>query len=153
MTDKKRKYFFLFLPLILGVVVSIIIMPFFDYNTIIKPSFAPSKIVFPIVWTILYLLLGYVYVRLFEERDGTRTEKILYFIGLFLNLAWPILFFVFRLFTFSSIWIVLLIFTIGYLIKKIIGKDKVSVIILLIYELWLLFAFVLNISIAKANLN
>lgn len=151
MNKNKRKYFFLFLPLVLGIIVSIITMPFFNYEGIIKPSFAPPQIIFPIVWTILYLLLGYVYVRLFEDNEGTTTEKVVYFVGLFLNLAWPILFFVFRLFTFSGIWIALLILSVGYLIKEIINKDKISTIILLIYELWLVFAFILNISIANLN--
>jgi len=151
MNNKQRRIFFFFLPLALGIIVSLITIPFFNFKDLNKPVFTPPQFVFPIVWTIFYLILGFAYVRLFEDQTGKRSEKVLYFLGLFANLAWPILFFIFRLLKFSSIWLVALIFLVGYFIKKTYQRDKLVTILLILYFLWLLFAFVLNISVAALN--
>ena len=49
----------IFIPVILGGVIEIIIGPFIDYNLLEKPFLSPPSIVFPIVWTILYILISY----------------------------------------------------------------------------------------------
>ena len=49
------------IPVVLGSIVGFIISGSIDYNTLIKPSFAPPSIVFPIVWSILYILMGVSY--------------------------------------------------------------------------------------------
>ncbi len=55
------------LPVIVGGVVGIIISKFMDYNTLEKPFLSPPSIAFPIVWTILYILMGISYGRLKEK--------------------------------------------------------------------------------------
>ena len=52
------------LPVILGGIVGLITSSFMDYNELIKPELAPPGILFPIVWTILYILMGVSYGRL-----------------------------------------------------------------------------------------
>ncbi len=49
------------IPVIVGGVVGLIISGSIDYNLLEKPAFAPPSIVFPIVWTILYILMGVSY--------------------------------------------------------------------------------------------
>ena len=49
--------FGLLLPIILGSFVGFIIKDSIDYNMLVKPAFSPSNVVFPIAWTLLYLLM------------------------------------------------------------------------------------------------
>ena len=76
------------LPLILGGIVSIIISGFMDYNELIKPELAPPGILFPIVWTILYILMGVSYGIL--KRNSLVNEKVSSFY--YLQLFFPIFF-------------------------------------------------------------
>ena len=46
-------------PLIVGAIVGIITSKFMDYNVLVKPKLAQPSIVFPIVWTIIYILMGF----------------------------------------------------------------------------------------------
>ena len=53
-----RKLFYLFLPVILGSVVGFIISGSIDYNQLVQPPLAPPGWLFPVMWTIIYLLMG-----------------------------------------------------------------------------------------------
>ena len=57
----KKRIFFSLLPLIGGIIVSLIISSSINYSELIKPPLAPPKIIFPIVWSVLYFLLGISY--------------------------------------------------------------------------------------------
>ena len=52
------------IPVIIGGIVGLIISKFIDYNLLQKPPLAPPAILFPIIWTILYILMGISYGRL-----------------------------------------------------------------------------------------
>ena len=53
-----KNIFYILLPLILGIAVAIFIGKYMDYNYLIHPLLAPPTVIFPIVWTIIYLLMG-----------------------------------------------------------------------------------------------
>ena len=114
------------IPVILGGIVGFVISGFMDYSSLIKPSFAPPAILFPIVWTILYVLMGISYGIL--KSNSLTNEKIdnIYYWQLFVNLLWPIFFFVFDWRLFSFIWILLLIVLVILMIKEFYAKNKVS---------------------------
>ena len=57
MSSKIKNIFYLFFPIIVGGIVGFIISGNIDYNSLVKPPFAPPKILFPIVWSIIYLLV------------------------------------------------------------------------------------------------
>ena len=63
------------------------------YDNIIKPDIAPKAIVFPIVWTILYALIGVTLYRFINDKK-IRSSIIL---NLVINVIWPILFFRFEM--------------------------------------------------------
>ena len=79
MKKKLLSLFYLSFPLIIGFIVSLIIKDYIDYSTLLKPPLAPPKVLFPIAWTIIYLLLGisfYLYKKIHKEKTGSLTLHI-----------------------------------------------------------------------------
>ena len=62
--DLIKNLFYVFFPIIIGSLVGLFISGYIDYSTLVKPPFAPPKILFPIAWSIIYLLLGISYYLL-----------------------------------------------------------------------------------------
>jgi tryptophan-rich sensory protein len=125
------------------------------YETIKKPPLAPPSLLFPIAWTLLYILMGIsaamVYQKRKEERDGARNGLFAYGMSLFVNFFWSIFFFRLRAFTFSFIWLLLLLFLI---LRTIFFYNKVSPLaakLQIPYVLWVCFAGYLNLAIAILN--
>lgn len=87
------------------------------YTTIVKPAFAPPGWVFPIVWNILYILMGISFYIVYNSKSIYRTKAItVYFIQLVVNSLWSLLFFRLELYLISALWIVLLIALVAYMI-------------------------------------
>ena len=118
-----------------------------DYNDLVKPVLSPPEIVFPIAWTIIYLLIGISYMLLKEKGEVSKETKQLYFIQLLFNYLWTFIFFVFRLRLLSVLWIIILDVLVIVMTYQFYKQDKLSSILLIPYVLWLLFATYLNISI------
>ena len=135
------------LPVIIGGIVGLIIAPFMDYQTLEKPFLAPPAIVFPIVWTILYILMGISYGRLKIKNLADDEVKKIYYLQLGINILWPIFFFVLKWRIFAFVWIILLDIAVYIMIKRFYEKDKTAGILQVPYMLWLLFATYLNFSI------
>ena len=142
--------FYLFFPLLLGIIVGLITSNSINYTSLIMPSFSPPKILFPIVWTILYLLMGLSYFLL-KKKDNTNKQSIIYYLQLFVNLVWPIIFFKFDLRFLSVIWIILLDILVIFMIKSFYEKSKPSSYINIPYLIWCLFATYLTIGIYILN--
>ena len=140
----------IFLPLILGGIIAFIIKDAIDYTSLNLRPLAPPKITFPIVWTILYFLIGLSYY-LYRKENKTREAIILYYVGLFLNLTWTILFFLLKLRLLSIFWITLLIGFTWFLISNYKDQNKISAYLLYPYLIWLIFAAYLNIGIYLLN--
>ena len=139
------------LPVVLGGIVGFIISGFMDYNMLQKPPFAPPAILFPIVWTILYVLMGVSYGIL--KSKGKTNDKInsIYYEQLFINLLWPIFFFMLDWRLFSFIWIILLVIAVIKMIIEFYKEDKISGLLQIPYLIWLLFASYLNLSFYLLN--
>ena len=140
-------------PVIVGGVVGLIISRYMDYNILEKPFLSPPGIVFPIVLTILYILMGVSYGIL--ENKGIIDKKInfIYYLQLGVNAFWPILFFVFKWRLFSFFWIVFLIFLVINMIVKFWNKDIIAGLIQIPYLIWLVFATYLNLGIYILNVT
>ncbi len=138
-------------PVILGGIVGFIISGYMDYTSLVKPSFAPPSILFPIVWTVLYVLMGVSYGIL--KSNSLTNDKInaIYYWQLFVNLLWPIFFFVFKWRLFSFIWILLLIVLVVLMIKEFYAKNKVAGLLQIPYLIWIVFASFLNLAIYLLN--
>lgn len=123
------------------------------YTTFIKPPLSPPGWLFGVIWPLLYLLMGiaaYIIYQTPQTPDRKRATT-LYWLQLFINFLWPIIFFRFEWYWISVIVILLLdvlvIMTMiwFYKIKKTAGY------MLIPYLLWILFATYLNIGIAILN--
>ena len=139
------------IPLLIGGLVGLVTSNYIDYNNLIQPSFAPPGILFPIVWTILYTLMGVSYGIL--KSNSLTNEKIntIYYLQLFVNALWSFFFFVFEWRLFSFFWILLLIVLVVLMIKEFYAKNKVAGLLQIPYLLWISFASVLNLSIYLLN--
>lgn len=121
------------------------------YDGLDKAIEVPS-IIFPIVWTILYLIMGISSYIISESNDPKRKDALrIYFIQLVVNSLWTLIFFGFRLYTFGFIWIILLIALVVVMIIKFFNIKKVAGLMNIPYLLWLLFAAYLNLTIGILN--
>lgn len=146
----KKLAIYIIIPLALGGLVGYLSGSFNGYKDMIIPSFAPPGFLFPIVWSILYILMGVS--RYIIERNGNDNDAVLvYNAQLFVNLTWTFLFFTFRWFLFSFIWLLLLILLVILMIIKFYKISKTSAYLQIPYLLWIIFAAVLNFSIYTLN--
>jgi len=146
-----KNIFYLFLPIILGSIVGFLISDYIDYTTLIKPPLAPPKILFPIAWSIIYLLMGISYYILKTNSTYSEREDFIYYLQLFVNLLWSIIFFIFKARLLASIWIIILDILVIYMIYLFYKKIKVSAYLNIPYFLWILFATYLTIGIYILN--
>lgn len=138
------------IPLVLGGVVGFLTANSGVYDEIIKPSFAPPSIVFPIAWTILYILMGISSYLIYQVDKNSRAFKI-YVVQLIVNLIWPFLFFSFQWFLLSFLWLLLLIGLVIAMIVSFYKLSKPASLLQLPYLLWTIFAGILNFSIYLLN--
>lgn len=139
------------IPVIVGGVVGLIISGSIDYNSLEKPFLAPPSILFPIIWTILYILMGVSY-GLLETKDLLDSRaKMIYYVQLFVNALWPIFFFTLKWRLFAFIWILLLAFLVILMVAEFYKKNKTAGLLQIPYLLWTLFALYLNLSIYLLN--
>lgn len=140
------------IPLLLGSLVGLITSGSNNYNMMVKPVFSPPGILFPIVWTILYILMGISSYLIDESLDSRKyIAKKIYWIQLIVNLLWSFIFFTFEWYFISFIWIILLIIIVIIMIKKFYEISGLSAYLQIPYLLWLLFAAILNFSIFILN--
>jgi len=124
------------------------------FTTLNKPAISPPGWLFPIVWTILYILMGIASYLVLTS--GAQHKKIsdaikVYGIQLFFNFFWTILFFNFELYFISFVWLVLLWVLIVITMIMFYRVSVPSAYLLIPYLLWVTFAGYLNISIALMN--
>ena len=139
------------IPVIVGGIVGLIISSSMDYGMLEKPPFAPPSILFPIVWTILYILMGVSYGILKENSLIDSEINSIYYSQLAVNALWPIFFFVLKWRLFAFIWILLLVVLVFFMIKKFYSKNKASGLLQIPYLIWCLFATYLNFAIYLLN--
>lgn len=139
------------IPVLIGGIVGLIISSAIDYNSLQKPFLAPPSIVFPIVWTILYILMGISYGILKSKSLTDKKIDLIYYIQLAVNAAWSIIFFLLKWRLFAFIWILLLDILVVLMIIKFYKKDKTAGLLQIPYILWTLFASYLNLAIYILN--
>jgi len=144
------------IPLAIGGASALLTMGNMDiYEELQTPPLSPPSILFPIVWTVLYILMGIssAIVWLNRENDPAAAESGLsyYIISLSFNFAWSIFFFNFRWFLFSFLWLLVLLYLI---IRTVLCYRKVSpaaAYLQIPYILWVSFAGYLNLGIWILN--
>ena len=145
----KRLIIAVLIPLAVGGISSLISLEGFkSYSeTAVKPSLSPPDWLFPVVWTLLYILMG-ISSYLVYEKDKTEAKQTLavYVIQLAMNFMWPVFFFSLGAYLFSFIWLIILwAFTFAMIIM-FYRVNKTAGLLQIPYLLWLTFAAYLNLS-------
>ena len=122
-------------------------------QSIVQPPLSPPAIVFPIVWGILFALMGVAAARIWlSPSSDTRTRGLLlYLVQLAFNFFWSILFFNFQAFGFALIWLVVLWVLILWMLLTFRQIDPVAAWLLIPYLLWVCFAAYLNVGVCYIN--
>lgn len=139
------------IPLALGGLVGFLISGSMNYDSLNQPPLSPPAILFPIVWTILYVLMGISYGILREKGLLDFEAKLIYFLQLGVNLLWPIAFFVLEWRLFAFFWILLLVVLVIMMIVVFAKRDKAAGLLQLPYLAWILFASYLNLGVYLLN--
>ena len=132
----RRLIIFVLVPVLLGTLVGLLTSVNSDIDSII-PSW-----IFPVVWTILYVLMGVSSYLVYEKEDEIPR---IYVIQLVFNLLWSFVFFKFKWFTFAFIWIIVLFILVFKMIKEFRRIDKVAGNLQIPYLIWLVVAAILNL--------
>ncbi|MDP4118116.1 MAG: TspO/MBR family protein [Bacillota bacterium] len=122
------------------------------YKGIDKPPLAPPSALFPIVWTILFILMG-ISSAMVYTKDGGEQKKALfiYAVQLVVNFFWSIIFFNMQAYLFAFIWLILLWLLIILMIYEFSKVSKVAAWLQVPYLLWVTFAGYLNLMIYILN--
>lgn len=146
--------------LIIITVITFIVGTFFSFFTmnsmdtfkdLSKPINVPG-VLFPIVWSILYLLMSISCYLIVQSNDKDKKEGIiLYAIQLVINSLWTLIFFGFGAYLLSFIWIIIFLIVVIIMLAKFYNINKIAMYINIPYVLWLLFAAYLNLGIYLLN--
>ena len=121
------------------------------YSALEKPPLSPPGILFPIVWSILYILMGISLYIVSESETRKEENYLIYIIQLVVNSLWTLLFFGLNLQLLSFLWILLLIVLVVVMIISFYQTNKLAGLLQIPYLIWLLFAAYLNLGIYILN--
>lgn len=151
--EVKKYIFSVLIPLLVGYLSNILakVISGVDtstyYRELIKPGFAPPGIIFPIVWTILFILMGTSsYIILSQKKNQLKIKDAMFFywLQLALNFLWSILFFGLQLRLTALIDLILLFVFLVIMVYKFYKIKPVAAYLNIPYILWLIYAGVLN---------
>ena len=123
------------------------------YETASKPPLSPPGWLFPVVWTILYALMGVSCYLVWREKDapGRRAALKVYAAQLAVNFVWPLLFFGARLFLPAFFWLLLLAALIIVMLRRFDRVSSRAAWLQFPYLFWSLFAAYLNLGVYLLN--
>ena len=145
---------FLAIPLIVGTLSGVLFSAGDEYGAMIKPPLSPPSWLFPVVWTILFALMGissYLVYKAHVSRGEKKAALIVYGVQLIVNFFWPLFFFKLGAYLFAFIWLVLLWALVLIMILKFMKINKTAGLLQLPYILWLTFAAYLNLAVYFLN--
>ncbi len=146
-----KRIIYSLLPIVGGALVGLIISGYMNYGDMVKPPLSPPSYIFPIVWTILYILMGISYFIATKDNENDKELNQIYILQLLVNFFWPIIFFVLKMYFTAFFWIILLLILVIIMIKELLKINKISGYLQIPYLIWLLFATYLNIGIFLLN--
>lgn len=123
------------------------------YANVQQPPLAPPGVVFPIVWTILYTLMGISAYMITESNSKLKNKALtVYGVQLFLNFIWPLVFFNGQMFLFAFIILMALWIMVLWMIGLFYKINPISAFLQIPYALWLTFAAYLNLGVYLLNM-
>lgn len=153
--NKRLLFICIVIPLIVGIVAGLLTRNSMEMFIMVeKPPLAPPAWLFPVVWTVLYTLMGissYIVLTSDASQEEIKSAIQLYAYQLVVNFLWPTFFFNFGWYLFSFLWLVLLWILVFLMIRKFYDINKIAAYLNVPYLVWLTFAGYLNVGIWLLN--
>lgn len=153
--SKTRFAIALLLPLAVGMVSAYLTRDKMElYQGIQKPPLSPPSIVFPIAWTILYLMMGaasYLASTTNKKDSGIFIANVWYLLQLLMNFFWTIIFFVLKYYLLAFIWLIGMYAAIIMCTMHYYRINKLASWLMIPYNIWMAFAAYLNLAIVILN--
>ena len=118
------------------------------FEALKKPPFSPPAVLFPVVWTILFVLMG-ISAGMIYKKSGS--VPFIYRLSLIVNFLWSIIFFNMEAYLFAFVWLLLLLVLIILTITEYVKTDKTAAYLQIPYLIWVIFAGYLNFFIWYLN--
>ena len=122
-----------------------------SFESLRKPPLAPPGWIFPVVWTVLFILMGIACYLIVTSGRRNTTALAFYSVQLFFNFMWSLIFFNFEAYLFAFIWLIILWLLILATAVAFYGISKPAGCLMIPYLLWVAFAGYLNFSIYLLN--
>ena len=144
------------IPLSVGIISALLTQGNMNiYEEVVTPPLSPPSFLFPIVWTVLYILMGISAALIYTDNNALKRIKdralYTYAASLFVNFFWSIIFFNMRAFLFAFIWLLLLLFLIISTITQYKKINQTAAYLQIPYAVWVAFAGYLNFGIWFLN--
>ena len=153
--NKRLLFICIAIPLVVGGISALLTQNSMQmFELIAKPPLSPPGWLFPVVWTILYTLMGistYIILMSDASQEETADAIRLYAYQLLVNFLWPTFFFNFQWYFFALLWLILLWILVFFMIKKFASINKLAAYMNIPYLIWLTFAGYLNAGIWWLN--
>ena len=122
------------------------------YPLLEKSALSPPGFVFPIVWTVLYILMGIGFAMVLNaKKPGSKAAGPIWFVQLGLNFLWSLLFFRWSLYGWALVCLILLWLAIAAMIGRFRAFSKTAAALQIPYLLWVTFAGWLNYVVWQLN--
>ena len=122
------------------------------YGTLIKPPLSPPGWLFPVAWSILYVLMGIAAGWIQTSGDGDRKYALIaYYVQLAINFLWSPIFFGLGWIQFAAVWLALLVVAVYVTKSRFAAITSAAGWLLVPYLLWCLFALYLNVGFVILN--
>lgn len=118
-----------------------------------KPFFMPPAIIFPIAWTVLYVLMGIAtyFIELSPQRENKAYAMKLYYIQLGFNFLWSFIFFSWGSYLLALLWLIAMLILIVITTLEFYKIEPKAAYFMVPYVIWVAFAGVLNFSVYLLN--
>lgn len=141
--------------LLLGGLATLLGGKMFNFQNYEMPPATAPKILFPIVWAIIYLAIGISTFLMWRDKeikeDSRKINLILFIIHMVFNVLWPLFFFKLDLAIFSAVWLGLTVISALIVMYRYFITNIPAGIIFIIYTLWLMYAMYLNLGLVLIN--
>ncbi|HWP51137.1 MAG TPA: TspO/MBR family protein [Clostridia bacterium] len=122
------------------------------YQTLVQPPLAPPPAIFPVVWTVLYFLMGVSAYLIYVSKSADKQRALrLYAAQLAVNFVWPFVFFLAQRYLLAFVVLVVLWLLVFEMIRSFYSINRTAALLQIPYLLWLTFAGYLNLAIYFLN--
>ena len=150
----KKLLICLAIPLAVGGLSALLSGGMGDYTNFVQPPLSPPGWLFPVVWTVLYLLMGWASWLVWKSGapwQQKRRALIFYGAQLAVNFLWSPIFFNAQAYGFAFLWLLLLWVLVLLMILQFRKADKTAALLQIPYLIWLTFAAYLNWGVFRLN--